>query len=498
MNKHLIQLLLTIALITGCGTATPSLSPTATVTQTIAPSQTPRPTQAIIPTATPYPPLQTNGPYLLFPSSRGSLTIMDADGSGFEQIQLPEGGYVHDLKNAISPDGKWLAYYTGLVDQVPYNLALNLFNLDNGTSFPISNLLASGYPKNLEPLTKTIQFTADNKDCSNSHQCRMNIIEIEFKTGIWAFDWSPNSQYFAFAAQIDDPSSDIYIYDLPNKITRRLSNEPENIGISINWSPNGEKILYESSIPSNAYFSLYLHLADPKIKEPMNPVAIADESSWMVEYGWVDENSYLIYYIGDGAPPNHFHIINIETHQVKEVWNYSAESFFVDLKKKTIILSPYGRIYSDPNIETGIYTVSFDGNYQKVSNEIIYFIEGQDAVTQYIAITQDNQLVGVKLDGSITPLSRKPDYNVPPKSSPDGKWKIITSETVTELYSEDLQLIKSLGIHATDIVWRPDSAGVFLYNYPTLYYLATNDEELKLREVCTSENCIPFEYVWLP
>src|SRR5687768_1971662 len=80
-------------------------------------------------TTTPYPPLQTQGPYLLFMRDQKNLTIMDANGSGSKPIQLPEDGYIaaqRDLsfENAVSPDGKWLAYFTGSI-QEPYNLALN-------------------------------------------------------------------------------------------------------------------------------------------------------------------------------------------------------------------------------------------------------------------------------------------------------------------------------------------------------------------------------------
>ena len=150
-----------------------------------------------------------------------------------------------------------------------------------------------------------------------------------------------------------------------------------------------------------------------------------------------------------------FELLNTETQDVKEIWKYTAETFFVDSKKQIVILSPSGRIYLETEPEIGIYVVSFDGDYHKVSDEFVYFIDGQEAVNQYIASDEQHQLVSVKLDGSITHLARRADYYVPPRSSPDGKWIIITSETRTELYSKDLQLMKPLGIHATDIVWRP-------------------------------------------
>jgi hypothetical protein len=154
-------------------------------------------------------------------------------------------------------------------------------------------------------------------------------------------------------------------------------------------------------------------------------------------------------------------------------------------------------IWLDEEPEPGIYAVSFYGEFRKISDQTVRIIDGQEATNHYLAFNENIELVGIKLDGSVTPLQRKPDHYVPPHSSPDGKWVIITSEIETELYSEDLQLIRSLGIHATDIIWRPDSAGVFLYSDPNLYYLSMDNTD-NLLGVCVGEDCRPYDFVWLP
>lgn len=420
---------------------------------------------------------------------------MDADGSGRKQFQLPNDGYINSqFESSVSPDGEWLAYYTGSSEE-PYDLALNLFSLFDETSLLISNIIAPGFPENLEPVTETIYFTEYDTDCPNDPRCRLGIVQSAFQQGMWhSIDWSPDSKSLAFAAQIDGASSDIYIFSVENQSIRRLTNELENIW-EIDWSPIPEKILYKTSVPGTIYLSQSLYVVDVRIGSAQNPDAI-DRGTFWFTHGWVDENLYLTYNGGEGAPPNHFRIIDIKTHQVKQIWEYSAETFFVDLKRQVIIISPYGRIYLEDEPEVGIYVVSFSGDYHKVSDEFVYFIEGQDAVHRYFASDQKHQLVSVSIDGEVTQLSRRVDYYVPPKSSPDGKWTIITSENETELYSEDIELIKSLGIHATDIIWRPDSAGAFLYSDPTLYYLSMDD--MNLSEICIQDSCRPFDYVWLP
>ena len=299
----------------------------------------------------------------------------------------------------------------------------------------------------------------------------------------------------AFAAQIDGPSSDIYIFDTESNSTRRLTDELENIW-SIDWSPNGEKILYESSILGDTYLSRYIHIADPNIKSLQHPKTIDGGAFWF-SYGWINQDSYLIYNGGEGAPPHRLRIINTESWEIKEIWEYSAESFFIDKENQIIVLVPYGIIWLDEKPEPGIYVVSFNGEFRKISDQIVRIIDGQDAANQYIAFNDDIELVSIKLDGSVTPLHRKPDHYVAPRSSPDGKWIIITNETETELYSEELQLIRSLGIHATEIIWRPDSTGVFLYSDSNLYYLSMDNID-NLLEVCVNEDCWPYEHAWLP
>jgi len=410
---------------------------------------------------------------------------------------LPTGGYFSwYFENTVSPDGKWVAYYKGS-EREPYDLALHLFNLSNGTSQLISNLIAPGFPENLEPVTKTLYFGEYDAECESDPKCRLTRVESAFREGIrHSIDWSPDSKFLAFAAQIDGPSSDVYIFSTEDNSIQRLTDELENIW-SIDWSPNGERILYEHSVMGDTYLSRFIRIADPKIKSLQHPEAIDGGAFWF-SYGWINQNSYLIYNGGEGAPPNRLRIINIETQEIKEIWEYSAESFFVDKENQIIVLVPYGTIWLDEKPEPGIYVVSFNGEFRKISDRIVRIIDGQDATKHYIAAINDyKELVSIKLDGSITSLQRKPDHYVAPRSSPNGKWIIITNETETELYSEDLQVIKSLEIHATEIIWRPDSAGVFLYSKPKLFYLSTNNETPKLIEICALEDCEPYKYVWL-
>jgi len=495
MTRHFASLLLIALFMGSCAPATTSPTPpvTATATQTVVPSETPSPTQTAIPTATPYPPLQTEGPYLLYTYDNNSFTIMDADGSGRKHFQLPNDGYMRE----VSPDGKWLAYYTGTIEEKPYDLALNLYDLENHTSFLIANLAAPGFPENLEPVTKTIDFTNFPADCIHDLKCQLGNVEFAFRVGIRSLKWSPDGRLLAFAAQIDGPSSDIYIFNIEDRSIRRLTNEIENI-LSIDWSPDGEKILYLDAIPGTIDLIKYYRVVNPKIQSAQTPRQIDGGSSRLQIEGWIDESSYLIWDGGDGAPPQHIRYINTDTQQVTEIWKYTAETLIVDKERHQVVLVTRPSETDDGQPEQGVYFVSRDGTYTKVSDDLYYPFD-QDPFDMYFVTHGYAQLAVISPDKTISDISRKRyDYEIP-RVSPNQKWVIIPSDLGTELYSEALQLYKRIWDVPSKIIWRPDSLGAFLFRDASMYYLPIPDgEPILIENDCSLDSCSFNNYVWLP
>src|SRR5690606_12277961 len=124
------------------------------------------------------------------------------------------------------------------------------------------NLIAEGFPENLEPVINMTFVSGAGQDCLENLECQLYYTKISFNNGINSFAWSPNSQEIAFAAQIDCASSDIYLYNIKNQLTQRVTNEIENIGFQLEWSPNGKKILYTTNLPSYSDVPEYLKIAD--------------------------------------------------------------------------------------------------------------------------------------------------------------------------------------------------------------------------------------------
>lgn len=491
MNKHLTRLLLIVFLLTACGPAVLPSPPTATATQTITPSRTPRPTQTAIPTATPYPSLQTQGPHLLFTYDNKNFTIMDADGSGRRQFQLPNNGYIFQLDKSVSPDGKWLAYFTGSTEE-PYDLTLHIFSLEDGNFFSITKLLAQGFPQNLENTANLLQFD----DCEDGIECKLNAFRLSLIDGIKTFKWSPNNQYLAFAAQIDGSTSDIYLYNIEDKSLRQLTNELANI-YRINWSPGGGKILYDTSTQGGKLFlSTRWHIVDFQTGKEALIKDLQKGSPWQV-LGWGNEKNFYIA-TGSEGPILNIRSINTETSTSRDIWLNTAESIVLDPPNNQFILSSYPS--NPPGVNTGItpgtYLLDFDSSYKKISDEIYIFIEEQNSSDSYFAVGKSG-LVNVSQNGSITYVAENTPKINTLNVSANNNWFIVTRETVVELFSGNMKLYKTWDIDSSRTTWNPDSTKIFLYSKKKLYYIDIPDEEPTLLDTCQSHDCF-FNYTWLP
>ena len=104
MTRILTLLLLITTLLTGCGLASLPPPPTATATQTFTPS----PTNTIIPTLV----FETQE-HLLITRDGVHLIMLNADGSLYKSIQMPNNESFGRPDYDVSPDGKWLAYESG-------------------------------------------------------------------------------------------------------------------------------------------------------------------------------------------------------------------------------------------------------------------------------------------------------------------------------------------------------------------------------------------------
>jgi len=486
MNKRITSLFIITLIIGSCAPVSASSTPPVigTATETIVASETP-----------PSFLLQTDGPFLLS-EQYSSLTIIDVDGGGRKEIQLPEAGYTTELEKAVSPDGRLLVYFAGSAKE-PYDLTLNLLNLYDETSQTIAHLIAPGFPGNLRPIAETLDPSIYSPDC-NSIECLTTVSVFDFEFGIFSFAWSPDGQSLVFAAQIDGPSSDIYIYDTQSQAIRRLTNEIGNIG-RLEWSPNSEEILYYALLPGPVQSNFYWYAVDPRINSHQE--AINDLTyPYSAKLGWITENSFLYapFYINSGQSPTFtkygsVRYINLKNNEIKEIWPYEVESIALDPDNGKIILTTKGTNYSQLN--AGTYLVSLDGSFSKLSDTTYTFFEDQESFKTFLGLNADGQIYSISLDGDIRFLGPSTE-NTAPSISPNKKWILIfdNSNKIT-LYSDDLQTVNSWefdeGIYSNGIQWSPDSLGITISTFNQKYYLSIPNGMPKPIDITGNS-------VWLP
>lgn len=477
-------------LLTGCSsasTSTPTLVP-ATSTKVSTPT--------LIPTPTPYPSLQTDGPYLLFQKDEKTFVMLDMDGDGQRKFQLPGNGFIkQQLENLVSPDGKWLAYFTGKDSEEPYDLALNLLSLENQTGFQVIKLIASDFPENLVLATEGLEFVG----CSDL-ECKVSLFMVGFREGIDSLAWSPDNKQLAFSAQIDGFSSDIYIFNIEEKTITRLTNEPENIN-RIFWSPTGEKILYDVSIEgSTFYIDTKWYLVDTTNTGLQNPITVTEISSWR-PLGWFSESLFFVSTAIDSPTYIDTMYIDINSKETKVVWPYIADRIILDSKNNQLVVSQEEISSSDYGTqqEEGTFVINLDGSLQKISSDSFYLLEEQLVDNSYLAIGDNKILFSLSINGNINQLANNISYEDEFSISPDKSWVIVASEgNKIDLYSSEFLLKNSWNISVSEIIWRSDSKGVFLNGIDKIYYLSIPDESLKVVYLCRPDNCLFRDYVWIP
>lgn len=185
------------------------------------------------------------------------IVIFDADGHGQQIIDLPTNSEVVSIPGAVSPDGEWLAYYTGGIQDG--KLTLFVISLKDQQVRVVTQVITPNYEDGLYKIAeklakenqKTSQLTAGDW---------MAEVQNTFIPGMHSLSWSPDSQTLAFAAQIDGPSSDLYLYDVKTSSIRRLIDDMENV-YQLQWSPDGKRILLENAIPkAGGYIGIALYI----------------------------------------------------------------------------------------------------------------------------------------------------------------------------------------------------------------------------------------------
>jgi len=488
---------------------------------TIQPTDTPVPTatqKPATPTVTPELSLQTSGPYFsYFREVDGiyQLVIMDADGSGRRVIILPR--WIADaLPNKendldmrfVSPDGKWLVFYTGFVDEMfgiqsgtkKYDLALNLLNLETGETQTITQLLSKDYPNNFNEASKKL-----NDPYINSAD-----LQYAFVAGIMnSLAWSPDGRYLAFAGQMDGLSSDLYVYDMERKSIHRLSSGDQELQW-INWSPDGKWIVHSSvySVGEGMTFDVYAAAVDGSSVR-----YLSTDSLYSGVERWLNSHTYFENDSQNGPGNYGLRLVDINTGKVTKMWDGSYFSYEVDKDGKYLMvnamlpdISPSLYSGSDPKFQPGPYLIDLTTRKKAriefpsdgISPGYVAFPFGFGG-QKFVLIGDNSKSYLLSDAGRLTPLDlQNAQISV---SSNSNYWIAVVGQDV-QIFSVDNSLISSIAIPVldvkiTDITWRPDSSGLFLIYDTNIYSLNLLDGKINLVETNLFHNYKGVsDYIW--
>ncbi len=426
----------------------PPARPVVSVTQT-----TPHETTISEPAATvPFP---ARGPYFAFLNMEERtlvLTLIGTDAAGRREIPL--SGPL-DTGNCfaciISPDGEWLAYWTGgygpdtpTSEAYPHDLQLNLLNIPNGTIMKVARLLSPEYPAEQDSY---------------------------FFQAIKSAAWSPDSRYLAFAGEIDGPSSDLYVFNVEKQSVLRLSSGSTDIlsssGQAIRWSPDGKWIVYSAGDWWGEGMKVTFFAARPDgsgFREYPNEVTNFE--------GWVSNSVFLVTQDENGKGSYGLESDNLDTGRSSMIWKCPYRSYAMDPEGLMLVFqdSPWPPEWGCT--ESGLFfkklpaggaKMIFDPGEMPEPSQIGYLGQGE---RRFLFHFWQSGTYAVSAAGETTTLV---DTGLFPSISPDRQWAAFFGEELRIMDSSGEISGLLSGIQIDMLLWRPDSAGFLFLSGSNLY-----------------------------
>lgn len=417
---------------------------------------------------------QTYGAHLIVYSGiqndRINFMIFDADGLSRRIIQLPEDAIYNSSSPGVSPDGKWIAFHTGFIPNT--GLTLNLFSIPDESIHPIVEVMANNYEK----------------------------IEIDFIGYIKTLQWSPDGRYLAYAKQVEGSTSDVYIYDTQTQTSWRLTYDFQRVDF-IFWSDDGKWVLYRISKPYVSSYNSALHavrFGNTSVKKS----EVLESGQWLTGRGPSSELIFL-FDVGDGFCCGDLRYVNIESGNKTLLWKGIFADYAVDFQNQVIGISAdpsaYGSNDFEPTIDGGLYLVSLDGSYKKISNDIYPWLEFWNAIPPRFVGYYGEGVFTISEEGSTKQLSQKENQLV--SISPDNNWLAVYGQDGLDLFNGENELERTEIIDNISIVqWRPDSMGLFIFANGVYYLSMSDNNQPILLERCTIEGCRfdGYSSQWIP
>jgi hypothetical protein len=298
--------------------------------------------------------------------------------------------------------------------------------------------------------------------------------------GWWEIQWSPDGRYLAFPAIWDDPSTDLYIYDIENGRTRQLTSGPEYVQ-QIWWSPDGDWIVMGEAQwgapDTSSLWAISVRGDEPRLLYSLErpfPQGIV---------GWVD-NQRLIVFDGTGLsnaldlPAEDLRLIDIKSGEITSLFAGLFYDASIDPTSQTLAVYAYD---DPPNFEMGTYLVPVNDPIPRLVTSDPYpsgqinghWIESVGLFVTGLPCEHDPEGREAFDSTGAWQCARVP---VLPDSypSPDGQWHVSLMDGVW-LESNGKPAIQVSLDQANQAIWCPDSTCFYIVANKTLYHVSLPD-----------------------
>jgi WD40 repeat protein/serine/threonine protein kinase len=375
------------------------------LTETEPPASTPTlaaPLQETTPTPAS---LAASGPWALFSNDEG-MWVANLDGNALTNLIPEPVEGVYDLNNAVSPDGRYLAFLTAMDNF--HDLTLHVITLPEG--------------ENVLQLPLTSSQTEPDDDAIQGDPT------LEIASAISLPEnpiWSPDGLFVAFMGAHKGPTSDLYTYSLESGEVTQLTDGISQ-GIKPTWSPDGGYIVHSgvSTLGTGAGYDLDAVWAAPADGSDVLTL-YRPESGDEIWLGWADAETLLVYSWSAVCEAYNLRAVNIAANEIHPLWENNFHTAALDPDSGTLALAVREAFpMCGDEVAIGLYLIFPYGQEtiqvatdQDIAIDRTSELIWSDQQEQFLMGTE-NGLVAVNLSGELNRLPA-PGANSP-VLSPDG------------------------------------------------------------------------------
>jgi hypothetical protein len=428
-------------------------------------------------------PISDEGPWLVFTSSRG-IWAVNANGDGAEQLyEYPEiTGYGFSLDSA---PGQGLFAFTGPLGEETGDFSqvgLFVFRLPSATPMMVLPLIS---PAQYEAIATLYPLKPETGWSEAWYQREQVLAAVSNRDSL---AWSPNGRYLAFIAALDGPTSDLYVLDMSDTTSSRLTDGPTQ-AMDPEWSPDSEEIIHR------AVSDINIGRSGTDVTAGVWTASADGSGARLLVYGnasmlgWLSHDVVLINHWAMGCDSYDIEVVSLHTGNSSLLWRGSYVSAAANAQAGILLVgvsfeAPYTE--GDPFWQVcpvlyppGLYRVSTLGGTPELVGEFhwgrLYPTIRWLPSRQEFLVVQGAGFGLYSAQGYATgPQVRSPAV---PVFSPSGDRYIMASEGELYIYDEEHQVIDFVSGLFCNPGWRPDGEAIYFSDDENLYIAEAPDYE---------------------